>query len=308
MSLRKSPRRTRAFLAANRANSRRSTGPRTTAGRRHSSWNAVRHGRRTRASCRSIPLAMNDLKAFTDFYFKLHDAIIPADSLVGEQAVLIRALEAWKVKRLLDRWIDRQKEEDWLILAAGAVRPPSFWRLKLRRPGLSVPDWTVTVSVWLRWGRAPGMSRRQAAQENDRPDRPRMHTMVSVHSNGPSRPAETPEPERTKPECDTSQRGSKNMSIPGDRHPYLLAGYELADRLIRWFRGWGKQTKPESLRKETACKNISKTLGWLGSALSSLLRRASTARGSVADLHRKELEADREAPPISTPGEKCRLK
>ena len=147
MPLRKSPRRTRALLAANRRNSRKSTGPRTLIGKRHSAWNAVRHGRRTRASCRLIPLASHDLKAFTDFYFKLQDAIIPANSLAGEQAVLNRALEAWKIKRLLDRWIDGRTDEDWEKLAAGAVPPPSFWRLKVRRPGLSVPDWTVTISV-----------------------------------------------------------------------------------------------------------------------------------------------------------------
>src|SRR5215469_15332935 len=191
MSLRKSPKRTRSLLAANRANARKSTGPRTRAGKGHSSWNAVRHGRRARASCRLIPVAAHDLKTFTDFYFKLHDAIIPADSLAGEQAVLNKALEAWKANRVLDRWIDRQREEDWLVLAAGAVPPPTFWRLKLRRPGLSAPDWTVTVSVWLRWSRGPGRSRASRLEDDSRSDRPRMHTMVSVHSTGPGRTAES---------------------------------------------------------------------------------------------------------------------
>ncbi|HXJ94286.1 MAG TPA: hypothetical protein VMT20_15675, partial [Terriglobia bacterium] len=87
---------------------------------------------------------------------RLHDAIIPAESLVGVQAVLDKALEAWNVKRCLDRWIDTRTEEDWVRLAAGAARPPSFWRLRLRRPGVSAPGWTVTISVWLRWGRGPG--------------------------------------------------------------------------------------------------------------------------------------------------------
>ena len=197
MPLRKSPRRTRALVAANRRNSRKSTGPRTAAGKRHSAWNAVRHGRRAHASCRCIPLATRDLKTFMDFYCELHDAIIPAESLVGEQAVLNKALEAWKVKRFLDRWIDTRTEEDWLILAEGAVPPPSFWRLRLRRPGVSVPDWTVTISVWLRWGRGPGQVRRSGAADDPEPDRPRMHTprmhtMVSVHSTGPSSSAVGP--------------------------------------------------------------------------------------------------------------------
>jgi hypothetical protein len=269
MPLRKSPKRTRALLAANRRNSRKSTGPRTAGGKQHSAWNALRYGRRTHASCRCIPLASGDLKAFTDFYFKLHDAIIPVDTLVGEQAVLSRALEVWKVKRILERWIDTRTDEDWLMLAAGAAPPPSFWRLRLRRPGVSVPDWTVTVSVWLRWGRGPGLSRRSATEDDERPNRsrmhtPRMHTMVSVHSTGPFRPAESfevqpmePECERTKPESDSNQRGSENMSVPGAWDPDFAAAYELADRLVGWLMGWGKRTKPESIRKQESCKNMS---------------------------------------------------
>jgi len=124
MPLRKSTQLTRALLAANRRNSRKSTGPRTAAGKRHSAWNAVRHGRRARASSRRIPLASGDLKTFMDFYCDLHDAIIPAESPAGEQAVLSKALEAWKVKRFLDRWIETRTQEDWLTLAAGAATPP----------------------------------------------------------------------------------------------------------------------------------------------------------------------------------------
>jgi hypothetical protein len=287
MSLRKSPRRTRALLVANRRNSRKSTGPRTAAGKRHSAWNAVRHGRRAHPSYRCIPVARRELKTFMDFYCKLHDAIIPAESLVGEQAVLAKALEAWKVKRILDRWIETRTEEDWPILAARAAPLPSFWRLRLRRPGLSVPNWTVTISVWLRWGRGPdqreGLSRRAAAEDNERRDRPRMHTMVSVHSTGPSRdvarasspcgsrpelalskakgwPCHDPgevDSERTKPESDTIQRGFLNMSLPADWDPAYAEAYALAERIVGWLMGLGKRTKPESHRNQQACKNMS---------------------------------------------------
>jgi len=241
MSLRKSPRLTRALLAANRRNSRKSTGPRTAAGKRHSAWNAVRHGRRARASCRCIPLATRNLKTFLDFYFQLHDAIIPAESLVGVQAVLDKALEAWNVKRCLDRWIDTRTEEDWLKLAAGAARPPSFWRLRLRRPGMSAPGWTVTISVWLRWGRGPGdpgsagvppalctvdpalteavAGRRdggaplqgrlraplQQRRHTPRMHAPKMHVMVSVHSTGPRDVARASSPCESRPELALSK-------------------------------------------------------------------------------------------------------
>jgi hypothetical protein len=268
MPLRKSPRRTRALLAANRRNSRKSTGPRTATGKRQSAWNAIRHGRRARHSCRRIPVARRELKAFMDFYCKLSDAIIPADSLAGEQAVLTKALEAWKVKRILDRWIETRTEEDWLVLAAGAAPLPSFWRLRLRRPGVSVPDWTVTISVWLRWGRGPGqtggLSARSAADDNDRVDRPRMHTMVSVHSTGPFRRAEAREGppseaeyERTKPESTTMQSGSENMSVPADWDPSYAEAYALAERIVGWFMGWRKRTKPECDRKRAGYKNMS---------------------------------------------------
>jgi hypothetical protein len=282
MSLRKSPRRTRALRAANRRNSRKSTGPRTAAGKRHSAWNAVRHGQRARASCRCIPLATRELKTFMDFYCNLSDAIIPAKSLVGEQAVLTKALEVWKVKRILDRWIETRTEEDWLILAARAAPLPNFWRLKIRRPGLSVPDWVVTISIWLRWGRGPGRSGKRSRSSTS-PDkgpniakscRPRMHTMVSVHSTGPWDVARASSPccsrpgwpchdggevdsERTKPESATIQSISENISLPADWDPAYAVAYALAERIVGWLMGGGKRTKPEYDRKQATCKNMS---------------------------------------------------
>jgi len=129
------------------------------------------------------------------------------------------------------------------VLAAGAAPRPRSWRLKLRRPGLSGPDWTVTASVFLRWGRGPGRSRRPAAEDNKK-DRPRMHAIVSVPSTGPSRPAEDlagqptePELERTKPQSAAIQSSRENMSVPGDREAAFAAGYAVPDRLIRLFTG-----------------------------------------------------------------------
>jgi hypothetical protein len=263
MPLRKSPRRTQALLAANRRNSRKSTGPRTFEGKWHSSGNAIRHYRRTQfASC--VPIENRESGAFEDFLSKLREAIIPADNAKGTETLLLKAAEVWRVKRSFDRWIETRTEEDWLVLAAGAVPRPHSWRLKLRRPGLSVPDWVVTASVCLRWGRGPGRSRRSTAKDHEKPDRLRMHTIVSVHSTGPFRPAEVPEGpasepecERTKPESPTIQGGSKNMSVPADWDPDYAAAYALAERIVGCLLGWGKRTKPESHRNQEACKNMS---------------------------------------------------
>jgi hypothetical protein len=277
MSLRKSPRRTRALLAANRRNSRKSTGPRTFEGKWHSSGNAIRHYRRTQfASC--IPIENRESRAFEDFLFKLREAIIPADNAKGTETVLLKAAEVWRVKRSFDRWIETRTEEDWLVLAAGALPRPRSWRLKLRRPGLSVPDWMVTASVCLRWGRGPGQSgkrpRQSATEDDEKPDRPRMHTIVSVHTTGPqdvarasspcrSRPgwpchdAGEPDSERTKPESTTIQSGSLNMSDPRYSDPAYAEAYALAARIVGWLMGWGKRTKPECDRKKAAYKNMS---------------------------------------------------
>ena len=144
MSLRKSPRRTRALLAANRRNSRKSTGPRTELGKWHSAGNAIRHYRRTQfASC--IPVENREITAFEDFLLKLREAIIPAENAAGTEAVLLKAAEVWRVKRSFDRWIETRTEEDWLILAAGAVPPP---RRDDRAGDRSGP---ATPGPWVAW-------------------------------------------------------------------------------------------------------------------------------------------------------------
>jgi hypothetical protein len=98
MSLRKSPKLTRALLLANRANARKSTGPRTRAGKRRSSWNAVGLGARMRASSHSIPFAIREAEAFQEFYFTLRDALRPARNVTAERALLLTAVGAWMIK------------------------------------------------------------------------------------------------------------------------------------------------------------------------------------------------------------------
>jgi len=253
-------------------------------GKWHSAGNAVRHYRRTRpSSC--IPIENREIRAFKDFSLNLRGAIMPADNAAGTEAVLLNAAHVWRVKRSFDRWIETRTEDDWLALAGGAAPRRRFW---LRGPGLLVPDWVVTASVCLRWGRGPRRSRGPATEDHERPDRtgiragmhtPRMHAMVSVHSTGPQRcpengrlvrpelaPAQADprvgprgelDSERTKPECYSSQSSSENMSVSGAWDPDYAAAYALAERLVERLMGKVKRTKPEYHRKETSSENMS---------------------------------------------------
>ena len=368
MPLRKPPRRTPALLAANRDNCRKSTGPRTPSGKLRSSWNSVRHGSRMQLGAYCVPFATREAEGFQMFYFTLRDAIQPTSGTVAEERALLRtAVRAWRIKCLFERLTRSLSDEDWLAVASGAVTPPSSWRLRIKRPGFSVLDWTVTISVWLRWGRGPGQgggqdrgqSRPLATGNGPQRHGRRMHPVLSVHSTGPrccsengplgcpglappalsaaegvqADPRACPErseevgppgkldPGRTKPECNTIESGYENMPVLGDRDLAFGAIYSLAQGLLRSLMGGSKRTKPEYDRKQSGCenmsawndgniapaaldgtgspglpevstgakqpkteyrrkegayKNVSKTLAWLGAAVSSLMKRAAS--------------------------------
>ena len=73
-------------LAANRANARRSTGPRTAAGKSKSARNAIVHGLTTRATL----LHNDDLTAFSRFAGRIVDELRPEGVRRTEPEAVVR--------------------------------------------------------------------------------------------------------------------------------------------------------------------------------------------------------------------------
>ncbi len=80
MSLIKSLALTPAKLAANRANARRSTGPRTPRGRQRTRLNALKHGLRSRSFASTVVNSAEDRKKFRQGMVMLSLALVPAGS------------------------------------------------------------------------------------------------------------------------------------------------------------------------------------------------------------------------------------
>jgi len=101
MSLRKEPRRTPQLLAAARRNARRSTGPRSPAGKRNSKLNALKHG--AYASAENQRQAMRalgeDPEKFEALVEELGSAFAPGDALMAQQVEDLAWLY-WRRERL----------------------------------------------------------------------------------------------------------------------------------------------------------------------------------------------------------------
>ncbi|HEV2380863.1 MAG TPA: hypothetical protein VG206_13865 [Terriglobia bacterium] len=206
MCLRKSPTRTPAFLAANRANAARSTGPRTPQGKRASAWNALRHGYRSRAGWAAEPHDARDAEAFEAFMKAFRAAVVPVDGEAAERSLRECVAPLWRTKRLLDHWLSRHP---WPQFPEDPVPPPFLSLVFPRRVKEGGLQWWIKVSVSVRWGRSPVcMMIRDADPESAgaawldwRARRGSAHTVVTVTCTGHPWTRSHRQRLRTKPEC-----------------------------------------------------------------------------------------------------------
>jgi hypothetical protein len=146
MSLRKSPERTPALLAANRANGRKSTGSQSILRSRHRELqNALRDGGRLARSLEMLARAPLRLQLdFARVYASLHKAVAPEPSEVD--LALATAAFVWRAKRRIENRVRSPRFRAQMAAQNGQLPPP--WRMLLDRP-----QGQVTVTIWVRPGR-----------------------------------------------------------------------------------------------------------------------------------------------------------
>jgi hypothetical protein len=215
MSLRKSPTRTPALLAANRANAQKCTGPRTPEGRTRVALNALRHGLKARSFFSLLTKSRRAREEFSGLYRALYAALLPDET--GIDVLKRTVLQVWAIKQEVKRWAASPAErEAWFAQTGGVC--PAPWQWLIQRPG-----WRVRVSVWVRWGRGRGGRHWWQTGSGWKERRARLHVVVTVTASmghpllDCSRTDDVPEgitPRvafRTKPECPRKQKGSENV-------------------------------------------------------------------------------------------------
>jgi len=146
MSLRKSPERTPALLAANRANAPKSIKPQgISRSRQRELLNGLRDGGRLARSLEVLDRAPLPVQlGFARLYASLHKAVAPEPSEMD--LVLAAAAFVWRVKRRIENRVRTPQFRSQVAARNGRLPPP--WRMPIERPGGK-----VTVTIWIRPGR-----------------------------------------------------------------------------------------------------------------------------------------------------------
>jgi len=156
MSLVKSPTLTPAKLAACRANAQKSTGPRTSEGKRRIILNSLKHGERSRDFVGSLRKAGSpeEKASYVDLYFRLEQLLQPTTAEGRKQLdALLR--ELWCTQRAVSRLLNRPWPNVSPSKRASLVESAAS-RITVRSPiHLVVPWGRVTLRLCLRRGRGP---------------------------------------------------------------------------------------------------------------------------------------------------------
>jgi hypothetical protein len=148
ISLRKSPTLTPRLLAANRANARRSTGPRSAPGRARASLNSLRHGLSSRRLVDSVAAAGEQGAAeYVRLKEALGRALRPGPELMPELERVTR--NVWVARQYWTAWLRAPDGLRSFIRATSGMLPRP-WRLRFVRGKHKT---AVTVSI--RRGRGP---------------------------------------------------------------------------------------------------------------------------------------------------------
>ena len=226
MSLRRSPRRTPAFVAANRANAQKSTGPRTAPGKQRSAANAFRTGKRASPAFWPRVLSHSELAEFHALRHAIERAV--STGRESQKAVSRNARLIWSVRRYAECYLRTMPPDARRQIASRLIPVPRCWRSAIPGPG-----WKVTVTVFARRGRRRrcDLSSIPAVGAIRMPEpRPaRVHVMTRVtctghplYNRGPegvplsTKPgAKWPEV-RTNPESSRKQDGYENIAPNAD--------------------------------------------------------------------------------------------
>jgi len=229
MSLRQSPRRTTAFLAANRANAQKSTGPRTALGKQRSAANALRTGKRASPAFWPRVLSHSELAEF----YALRDAIERAVSTGREnQSQVGRNIRlVWSVRQYAERYLRTLPPETRRLMAKRLIPVPRCWRSAIPGPG-----WNVTVTVFARRGRRrqcdlssiPAIGPAVGALRMREAKPARVHVITRVTCTGHPR----------------FNRGPEGVPLS------LKPGAKQAEKQAE------KRTNPEYVTKQDICRNI----------------------------------------------------
>jgi len=156
MPLVKSPVSTAARIAANRANAKKSTGPRTPEGKRRIVLNALKHGERSRDFLSTLlkGASSDEKRAYLDLYLRLERLVQPATE-EGQRKLDSLVRELWCTQRLLSRGLNRPEGEDSPSKPISSLA--SVTRRISVRSGIRVvvPWGQITLHLCLRRGRGP---------------------------------------------------------------------------------------------------------------------------------------------------------